>query len=124
MYQIASNAAILRVGSIQVAIPGGTSRLPKLKQGAQLLSVTSSVRVADRLTADAWRRRPGVHIGGNSLKIHSAGLQQWMLDMIPRQPAMLHTVEALIGGPVQQPLQNRGPLLVHLAPVDNAAICC
>ena len=53
-------------------------------------------------------RRPGLQIGGNNLKIHSAGLQQWMLDMIPRQPAMLLTVEALIGGPVQQPLQNRG----------------
>lgn len=43
-----------------------------------------------------------------ALKLHAAGFEEWMLDMVPRQPAMLRTVEALIGAPVQRPRQNRG----------------
>ena len=71
--------------------------------------------------AESVKGRKGLQFGGTQLKVHGAGLQQWMLDMIPRQPQMLATVEALIGGPVQPPLQNRGLYTVFPASPDGPA---
>ena len=76
---------------------------------------------ANTSPAESVKGRRGLQFGGTQLKVHGAGLQQWMLDMIPRQPQMLATVEALIGGPVQPPLQNRGLYTVFPASPDGPA---
>ena len=63
---------------------------------------------------DLRKKDGGLHYGPSSLRMHTAGFEQWMLDMIPRNPRMLATAEALIGSPIQPQIQVRLSALVRL----------